>query len=379
VSASLPGDYPKMKRSNRVAWLGAIALGVIILLSFLAAPNTKLYTGSTYSRAADGYGAWYAFMQKQGVTIQRWQKPLAKLDNEKQAATLLRVSSYLRPPELDPEELDWLERGNNLVILGVKARVSAANFHTIQKSSVGEVKIGTSRRYQKAKQVLLGDRFGAVVWEDKQDKGKVIYATTPYLAANAYQDNISNFKYLASLVNQKGKIIFVDEYIHGYKDADVKESEGQGDLISYFARTPVVVILVQVGILLLVLIWGQNRRFGKPQALITPVIDNSQAYIQALAGVLHKAESSDFVVDIVGKEEQLQLQKALGLGTVLLEPQTLINIWTEKTGKSATELDAVLKLQQRKRRLSEGELLGWLAKWRNLRGIKMDSAEFRQN
>ncbi|BCL36117.1 DUF4350 domain-containing protein [Nostoc sp. MS1] len=367
-----------MKRSNRVVWLGAIALVAIILLSFLAAPNTKIYTGSTYNRAVDGYGAWYAFMQKQGVTVQRWQKPLAKLDNEKRPATLLRVYSYLRPPELDTEELNWLENGNNLVILGVKARVSAANFHTTQKSSVGEVKIGTSRRYQD-KQVLLGDRFGAVVWQDKQDKGQVIYATTPYLAANAYQDNISNFKYLASLVNQKGKIIFVDEYIHGYKDADVKEGEGEGDLISYFARTPVVVILVQLGILLLFLIWGQNRRFGKPQSLTTPVIDNSQAYIQALAGVLHKAESSDFVVDIVGKEEQLQLQKALGLGTVLLEHQTLINIWTEKTGKPATELDAVLKLQQRKRRLSEGELLSWLARWRNLRGFKTDSAESRQN
>lgn len=361
-----------MKRSNRVAWLGAIALGVIILLTFLAAPNTKLYTGSTYNRAADGYGAWYAFMQEQGITVQRWQKPLTDLNKEKRPATILRVYSYLRPPELFPDEEQWLEKGNNLVILGVKARVSAANFHTMQPSPVGEVKIDTRRRYQQAQQpqVLLGDRFGAVVWEEKQDKGRVIYATTPYLAANAYQDNISNFQYLASLVNQKGKILFVDEYIHGYKDGDVQEVEGQGDIVSYFAQTPVVVVLVQAGVLLLVLIWAQNRRFGKSVALTPPVIDNSQAYIQALAGVLHKAESSDFVVDIVGKEEQLQLQKALGLGTVLLEPQTLIHIWTEKTGKPATELDAVFKLQQRKRRLSEGELLSWLGKWRSLRGVK---------
>ena len=361
-----------MKRSNRFSLLGAIALGVIILLTFIAAPNTKLYTGSTYNLAADGYGAWYAFMQKQGMTVQRWQKPLTDLNSEKRPATLLRVYSYLRAPELWPDEAQWLEQGNNLVILGVKTRVSAANFHTMQASAVGEVKIDTRRRYERAKkpQILLGDRFGAVVWEEKQEKGKVIYATTPYLAANAYQDNISNFPYLASLVNQKGKILFVDEYIHGYKDADVKEGEGQGDLISYFTQTPVVVVLVQAGVLLLVLIWAQNQRFGKPVALTTPVIDNSQAYIQALAGVLYKAESSDFVVDIVGKEEQLQLQKALGLGTVLLEPQTLINIWTEKTGKPATELDAVLKLQQRKRRLSEGELLSWLAKWRSLRAVK---------
>ncbi|ABA21910.1 conserved hypothetical protein [Trichormus variabilis ATCC 29413] len=358
-----------MKRSNRVAWLGAIALGVIIILSFIAAPNTQINSGSTYNRAADGYGAWYAFMQKQGITIQRWQKPLSQLNNEKEPATVLRVYGYLRQPQLDRDEEKWLEKGNNLVILGVRTRVSAANFQTMQPSPVGEVKIDTRRRFQKAKQsgILLGDRFGAVVWEEKREKGQVIFATTPYLAANAYQDNLSNFQYLASLVNQKNNTLFVDEYIHGYKDADVKESEGQGDLISYFAQTPMIVILVQAGVLLLVLIWGQNHRFGKPIALNTPVIDNSQAYIQALAGVLHKAESSEFVVEMVGKEEQLQLQKALGLGSVLLEPETLVNIWAEKTGKSATELDAVLKPQYRKRRLSERELLNWLLKWRSLR------------
>lgn len=362
-----------MKRPNRFVWLGAIALLVVILLSFIAAPNTKLYTGSTYNRAADGYGAWYAFMQEQGINIQRWQKPVTDLKTEKRPATLLRVYSYLRPPELTQAEEEWVEKGNNLVILGVKARVSTANFHTMQASAVGEVKIDTRRRYSPGKQlqVLLGDRFGAIVWQHKQGKSRVIYATTPYLAANAYQDNINNFKYLASLVNQKNQILFVDEYIHGYKDADVKEGEGQGDIISYFVQTPVVVVLVQAGVLLLVLIWAQNRRFGKPVILTTPVIDNSQAYIQALAGVLHKAESSNFVVDIVGKEEQLQLQKALGLGTVLLEPQTLISIWTEKTGKPATELDAVLKLQQQKRHLSEGELLSWLAKWRSLRDVRL--------
>jgi hypothetical protein len=318
-------------------------------------------------------------MQNEGFTIQRWQKPLAKLNDKKRPATLLRVSSYLRPAELDPDEEDWLELGNNLIVLGVKTRVSAANFHTMQESPVGEVKIDTSRRNQEKKsaEVLLGDRFGAVVWEEQYNQGKAIYVATSYLAANAYQDNISNFKYLANLVNQKSKIIFVDEYIHGYKDADVKESEGQGDLFSYFARTPVVVILVQAAVLLLVLIWAQNRRFGKPQALTTPVVDNSQAYIQALAGVLNKAESSDFVVDIVGKEEQLQLQKALGLGTVLLEPQTLINMWTEKTGKPPVELDAVLKVQQRKRRLSEGELISWLAKWRSIRGVSKNLSNSR--
>ncbi|ACC84628.1 DUF4350 domain-containing protein [Nostoc punctiforme] len=362
-----------MKRSNRLAWMGAIALAAIVLLTLLVAPNnTKISTGSTFNRASDGYGAWYAFMQQKGISIKRWQKPFSDIQAENSPVTFLQVSAYPRETTLDNQEREWVEKGNTLVILGAGARVTEAEFSTMQKSPQGEIKIDTRRRYQKAnsKQVDLGDRFGAVVWEKNYNKGKVIFSTTPYLAANAYQDYLSNFKYLASLVTEKGNTVLVDEYIHGYKDADVRKKESEGDLSSFFAKTPLFPILIQLGILLLVLTWAQNRRFGKPVALETPVADNSEAYIQALAGVLQKADSTDFVVEMVGKQEQLQLQKALGLGQVLLERQALINFWKEKTGTSAAELDAVLKLQSHKQPISERELLSWLGKWRSIREIR---------
>lgn len=361
-----------MKRSNRLAWLGAIALAVIILLSLIAAPSSKNNSGSTYNNAPDGYGAWYAFMQHQGTSIQRWQKPLSDIQPQKSPATLLRVNDNLNPPVLDSEERKWVEKGNTLVILGVNQPVTAAEFSTKQTSAFGDIKIDTRRRHQKAKQqqLFLSDRFGAVVWEEKHKQGKVIFATTPYLAANAYQDYLSNFRYLADLVTKKSNTIFVDEYIHGYKDADVREKEGEGSLFSYFAKTPLLPALVQGSILLLVLIWAQNRRFGKPVTLDTPVIDNSQAYIQALAGVLQKAKSRDFVLEMLAKQEQLQLQKALGLGQVLLENQILLKVWEEKLGVSTAELDTVLKMRLQKQSMSERDLLSWLGKWQNLREIQ---------
>ena len=45
-----------MRRSKRVWWIVAIALGAIVLITLLAAPsNNKLAVGSTYSRAPEGY------------------------------------------------------------------------------------------------------------------------------------------------------------------------------------------------------------------------------------------------------------------------------------------------------------------------------------
>lgn len=362
-----------MKPSNRLIWLGAIAIAVLILLTIIAAPsNSKINSGSTYGLAPDGYGAWYAFMQDRGITIQHWQKPFDELKKEKRPVTLLQIYSQLKHPVLLSQEREWVEAGNTLVVLGVRQRVTAANFSTMQISPFGDIKIETRRRLASIsdqEKISLGDRFGAVVWEQRRGKGKIIFSTTPYLAANAYQDYLSNFQYLASLVSQKNNLLFVDEYIHGYKDPEVRKSQGEEDLFNYLAKTPLLAAFIQVCILLFVLIWAQNRRFGKPVALETPELDNSEAYIQALAGVLHKAQSTDFLVQMIGKEEQLQLQKNLGLGSEILDRQTLVKTWQQQIGTATTELDAALQ-QSQKRRMSERELISWLGKWQTLRRVK---------
>ena len=255
-----------MKRNQRVVWLGAIVLSVIILLTTIAAPNTQITSGSTYNRAPDGYGAWYAFMQDQNISIQRWQKPFSDLPTTKNPITLLQVNSTLKDIETYPQQEEWVKNGNNLVILGIKQPVTAAEFSTQQQSNFGKIKIDTRRRYNtsKSEQVILGDEFGAVIWQKKFGKGKVILVTTPYLAANAYQDNESNFKLLAELVTKNSQKVFVDEYIHGYKDKDAKKEAGEDSLFNYFAKTPLLPALIQLIVLLLVLIWAENRRFGKP-------------------------------------------------------------------------------------------------------------------
>ncbi len=360
-----------MKLSNKRLWLfGAIAIGAIILSTLLAAPaNNKLNSGSTYNRTPDGYGAWYAFMSKRETPIQRWRKPFEDLATNKTAKTqtaLLRVNSKLEPETISKTEKNWIENGNTLVVVGVKENVVNAPFSTIHNTEFGNVKIDTQRRMTSTKGRRLGDRFGTIVWEEKVGKGRVIYSTTPHLAANAYQDYLGNYEFLAQLISENTQNIWVDEYTHGYKDSEAINREQKQDIFTYLAQTPVFPALIQVGILLLVAIWAGNRRFGKPLTVSTPVVDNSQAYIQALAGVLQKAESSEFILEVVGKEEQLQLQKALFLGQTPLEPQILIDAWVQQTGRPAAELQQLLQLQSKKRRISQIELLAWLTKWKQI-------------
>jgi hypothetical protein len=387
-----------MKLSNKRLWLfGAIAIGAIILITFISAPaNNKLNSGSTYSRAPDGYGAWYAFMSERGTPVQRWRKPfedLTKNQNIKSPITLLRVYSNRTYERVYRLERKWVEDGNTLVILGVRQPVTKANFTTKHQTESGIVKIETQRRQEKAKEKLLADSFGAIVWQESIGKGKVIYSSTPYLGANAYQDFQGNYEFLAQLVTQSlgeqasslvGKTIliqnpnsyqrerlqnqvWVDEYIHGYKDKEILKREHKENIFSYLAKTPLFPAFIQGLVLLLVAIWANNRRLGKPISLSTPEVNNSEAYIQALASVLHKANSTEFILEVVGKEEQIQLQKSLCLGQNSLDNQTLINAWVQQTGLSKTEIEQLLLLQSKRKRISEVNLLTWLSKWEQIR------------
>lgn len=371
-----------MRLSRRQTAILAIALGVIILLTVLTAPiGSEQQSASTYSRAPDGYGAWYAYMQEKGNPVKRWQQPADALfqpDSEAANAdstngkiarpqtpiTLLRIDKDI---ELSAASEAWVKQGNVLVLVGAiaDAFVTQAPFTSDVASPSGIVRIATSRRYRQSSKSapLLQDSFGTVVWQKTLGKGRLISVITTYLAANAYQEFRANYELLAKLVTEPGYPIWVDEYLHGYKDSSTDAKDGtasEEDLLSYLSKTPLSLLAVQAIAFLLLLIWGQNHRLGLPEQVEVPTVDNSEAYIQALAGVLHKAGGSEFVLETLGKAEQLNIQKALGLGTSPLPIDDLIAAWSQQTGQPADPLQTLLRTAARHRRVSEAELSQWL-------------------
>ncbi|NJO77909.1 MAG: DUF4350 domain-containing protein [Cyanobacteria bacterium RM1_2_2] len=375
-------------------WIGAgiLALLVIVLLSVLIAPQSQQRQGSTYSRAPSGYGAWYAYMKQQDLPIQRWQRPLTELFGQENTPPVKEIASPTdaQSPLGSPITLmqingrsvwfgaaneDWVKRGNVLILVGVRTPVSEAPFRARLASSVGAIKIETSRREPVRQSITprLQDQYGAVVWETVRGQGKMIYVATPHFAANAYQDEPGNFEFLAQLATAAGHPIYIDEYLHGYRDTEDQAgigTETPESLAGYLAKTPLRLVAIQVGVILVVLIWGQNQRLGLPRPVPDAAVDNSKAYIQALAAVLQKAGCSEFVMETIGKAEQQQAQQALGLGATLLEPQTVVDAWVQQTGRPAAEMQEVLQYhlaQRPSRRLSNAAMRVWLNKLQNVR------------
>ncbi|MEL6927237.1 MAG: DUF4350 domain-containing protein [Cyanobacteria bacterium J06600_6] len=372
----------------------SIAIAMIVILTLVAAPNnsggSKSDSGSTYSRTPAGYGAWYQYMEKQEIPIRRWRKPFAKLiQSDVNDVTYIQVLSknnyLLSGVSLNSStQSNWVSKGNTLVIVGKYEPATAAPFSSLipyrqSTLSSDKIKIETTRRYRQSQSSqteeqksivssILKDRYGAVVWQEKIGKGKIIYCATPYLAANAYQQNPDNYQFLADLVDDR-QAIWVDEYIHGYKDEETiaREKENQPEtLFSYLAKTPWFLLFIQTVLVIIIAAITTFRRFGMPIKPKTAIADNSIAYVDALAGVLEKASSTDFVVEAIAKDEQRQLQQSLGLGKSLIDQKSLIAAYKLQKGESAADLSELFRVSNAKQKISDAQLITWIQKWQEI-------------
>ena len=179
--------------------LGLLAVAAIILITFISATGgDPRQVGSSYSLAPNGYSAWYQMMSDRGIKISRWQKSFPRFSKLPQYTTgtvLLQVNPQLAPLEITDLQQEWVRKGNTLAILGVKAPAEDIPFRSSLESPQGDVKIETTRRFKpdlfkfgkeqnQITESILGDRSGSVISQFKLDKGLIIIATTPYLAAN---------------------------------------------------------------------------------------------------------------------------------------------------------------------------------------------------
>jgi Domain of unknown function (DUF4350) len=365
---------------KRALGIGLVFAGLLALALFLAAPaSNRLSSGSTWSSDPDGYAAWYDYQAAQNRPVQRWQRPvedlLGALDappatpvsmpgpaaNTK-AATLLQIQpSFSNPNDFyrsRPWLQAWLEAGHRLVVLGEKEPVTAAPFAAELPSPAGPIRLQTRRRaaLSSQQQALLKDDYGAIAWRQAEQQGHIIRVITPHLGANAYQSAAGNFAFLSELVGDGP--IWVDEYLHGYRDPEAVERQAGGSWLGYLSQTPLALALAQLSLIGLIAIIAANRRPGLRQSLRPLVIDNSAAYIAALAGVLHKANSHTFVMTTLSQADRLALQKALGLGRAPVPDETLVAAWSAATGEPAAALSPLITPPAQLRR--DRDLARWL-------------------
>lgn len=375
MANSLPLQRSTLRSSFRPSpwvWVG-VGLLILTIIILVAAP--KSYPGgSTYSKSLGDYSQWYAFMERQGHPIQRWRQPYTALKDTGQ--TLIQIADVEREDEAllrSQEVLDWVERGNTLIQVSWAGQVTGAPFRSDLSSPSGPVRIETTRRYNTglSSDIVeveeLQDTFGSVVWSYGQGKGRMVRATYPWLAANVYADHAGNFRALEVLATQREGPIWVDEWLHGHRDpsalADAAAPKEQSPF-AYLGRQPIAVVAGQAVVLLLLLLWGKNQRFGALTRLSAPSRNSSEQYIQSLADTLEANGHTEYVLTLLGQSFRQRLQTRLGMGGIgaetALSDGAIAQQWSGVTGRSPQELLELLEQTQQEKRLSDRAVLLWV-------------------
>lgn len=349
-------------------------MGLLCLTLVVTAAAPKSYPrGSSYDQSLGGYGQWYQFMESQNHPIQRWRRAYGQMKGEGQ--TLLQVADIesFQDPNLEASELiHWVKQGNTLIVLSWGGAVSGAPFRSDLPTPKGLVRIETTRRAQGSGEnlrVLLKDKFGRVIESEPLGKGEIIRSVYPWIGAGVYANNGANFEALAELTTRRKGTLWVDEWLHGYRDLEQISStyKKPQDLWSYFAHRPIAVLAGQGLLLLLLLLWGQNQRFGSLLRISLPPRNSNEQYIQALADTLNTHGHTEYVLALLGQSLRDRLRSHLGLlGAVSsTEGDTAIATeWTKTTGRPSTELLELLKQSSSEsiaqKQFRDTDLLAWV-------------------
>jgi Domain of unknown function (DUF4350) len=362
----------------KMPFWGWALIGLLCLSLIIVAVAPKSYPGgSSYDQSLSGYAQWYRFMESQHHPIQRWRRAYGQLKGEGQ--TLIQVADVesFKEPNLESSEImDWVKRGNTLVVLAWEGDVTGAPFRSDLPTPKGAVRIETTRRDRDQipevdrnyahYTVLLKDRFGAVIVAESFEKGTVIRCVYPWIGAGSYAKNGVNFEILADLATRRKGTIWVDEWLHGNRDLEQEPNlaqEKRQDLWDYFARRPIAVVAGQGTLLLLLLLWGQNQRFGKLLRIDPPPRNSSEQYIQALADTLNTHGHTEYVLALLGQSLRDRLRSHLGLlGTIptVEGDRAIATEWAMVTGRPSAELLELLQQSRSEQRLGDNDLIAWV-------------------
>ncbi|HEX2271141.1 MAG TPA: DUF4350 domain-containing protein [Pyrinomonadaceae bacterium] len=156
--------------------------------------------------------------------------------------------------------------------------------------------------------VHVADREGAIVVDYAFGAGRVVLLSDPYIVANGglgLKDNLRLAINILGGPNSTGLIAF-DEYHQG-------RGITRNAFAAYFAGTPVLAIAGQIVLLVLVVLWTNGRRFGRPLPL--PHVDrrSSLEFVASMAELQERSRAFDLAIENIYSRTRRVLARHAGV------------------------------------------------------------------
>jgi len=136
----------------------------------------------------------------------------------------------------------------------------------------------------------IADKSGALLVDYSYGAGKVVILSDPYIVSNGGIKLDDNLQLAINAITARDGVIAFDEYHQG-------RGVTENAFAAYFAGTPVLALGAQIGLLVLLMLWTNARRFGRPLPL--PQVDrrSSLEFVASMAELQERSRAFDLAIE----------------------------------------------------------------------------------
>ena len=230
--------------------------------------------------------------------------------------------------------------------------------------------------FSRAPVVHVADRDGAILVDYHYGTGRIVLLTDPYIVANSGIKLHDNLQLAINTLTARPGLIAFDEFHQG-------RGISQNAFASYFAGTPVLAIAAQIVLLILLILWTNARRFGRPLPL--PHVDrrSSLEFVASMAELQERSRAFDLAIENIYTRTRRVLARYAGVDY----NSSRVEIATRIAERSTIDGQKLETLMRECEEAINGEPINWrqtLDLVRRLRevekdlGLRMRSRDVRQ-
>jgi hypothetical protein len=165
--------------------------------------------------------------------------------------------------------------------------------------------------------------------------GQIVYLTDPYIVSNGGINLVDNAQLAINITASPEGIIAFDEYHQGY-------GEGNNQILTYFAGTPVIAIFLQLLVLVGLIFFTQSRRFARPLPEAEPNRLTKLEYVSAMAELQRRTKAFDLAIENIYTEFRRRTSRLVGVDNLTTSYQHLARLIAERAKLDLTGVENLM-------------------------------------
>lgn len=165
--------------------------------------------------------------------------------------------------------------------------------------------------------------------------GQIVYLTDPYIVSNGGINLVDNAQLAINITASPEGIIAFDEYHQGY-------GEGNNQILTYFAGTPVIAIFLQLLVLVGLIFFTQSRRFARPLPEAEPNRLTKLEYVSAMAELQRRTKAFDLAIENIYTEFRRRTSRLVGVDNLTTSYQDLARLIAERAKVDLPEVENLM-------------------------------------